>query len=85
MTYVFLNILFCLSVAFGSQVLGYDSVGMSDLALSGAHDRPLRAAKRNHDLGRRDVKGCLSHDHRLHYVDGKVAHKALIPVLIPLP
>ena len=85
MIYMFLNILFCLSAAFAPQVLGYDIVGISDLALSGAHDRPLRAAKRNHDLGRRDVKGCLSHDHHLHYVDGKVAHKALIPGLTSLP
>ena len=81
MMHMFLNILFCLSAAFPYQVLGYDSVGMSDLALSGAHDRPLRAAKRIHGLDRRDVKGCLSHDHHLHYVDGKVAYKALIPGL----
>ena len=33
--------------------------------------RRLRAAKRRHELGIRDVKGCLQYDHNLHYLDGE--------------
>ena len=33
--------------------------------------RRLRAAKRSHGLGARDVKSCLKYDHSLHYLDGK--------------
>jgi len=50
----------------------------SVLALNydGAHDqvvpeRKLRAAKRSHKLSSRQVKGCLSYDHQLHYLDGE--------------
>ncbi|KAL9130521.1 MAG: hypothetical protein Q9175_007004, partial [Cornicularia normoerica] len=32
-------------------------------------ERRLRAAKRSHELGVRDVKGCLKYDHNLHYLD----------------
>lgn len=34
-------------------------------------ERRLRAAKRSHELGARDVKGFLQYDHNLHYLDGK--------------
>jgi hypothetical protein len=73
-----LHTTFLFSAALVSQVLGSDSVWNSDLAVNGAHDRLLRAAKRDNGLGRRDVKGCLSHNHHLHYVDGKGAHDFLI-------
>ena len=33
--------------------------------------RRLRAAKRSHELGARDVEDCLKYDHDLHYLDGK--------------
>ena len=33
--------------------------------------RRLRAAKRSHELGPRDVKDCLKYEHSLHYLDGK--------------
>ena len=33
------------------------------------HVRSLRAAKKSGKLSQRDVKGCLSHDHHLHYLD----------------
>ena len=33
--------------------------------------RQLRAAKRSHELGARDVEGCLKYDHDLHYLDGR--------------
>lgn len=72
-----LHTTFWLSAALVSQVFGSDSIWNTDLAVNGAHDRLLRAAKRD-GLGRRDVKGCLSNDHHLHYVDGKGAHDFLI-------
>ena len=78
MLYTTLNILLLLSATFASQFLSHDNVGMSEFALNGAYDRPLRAAKRSHEIGKRDVKGCLSHGHHLHYVDGEDAHTFLI-------
>ena len=36
-------------------------------------ERRLRAARRSHELGARDVEGCLKYDHNLHYLDGKYA------------
>ena len=33
--------------------------------------RRLSAALRSHELGTRDVEGCLKYDHDLHYLDGK--------------
>ena len=33
--------------------------------------RQLKAAKRSHELGVRDVEGCLKYDHDLHYLDGE--------------
>ena len=33
--------------------------------------RRLTAAVRSHELGARDVEGCLKYDHDLHYLDGK--------------
>lgn len=37
-------------------------------------ERRLRAAKRSHELGARDVKGCLKYDYNLHYLDGEYGH-----------
>lgn len=37
-------------------------------------ERSLKAAKRSHELGPRDVKGCLRYDHNLDYLDGKFKH-----------
>ena len=33
--------------------------------------RQLRAAKRSHELGARDVEGCLRDNHNLYYLDGR--------------
>lgn len=40
--------------------------------------RRLSAAKRSHELGARDVEGCLRYDHDLHYLDGKYDHFASV-------
>lgn len=41
-------------------------------------ERKLRAAKRNDKLSRREVKGCLRHDHELHYLDSKQSTHPII-------
>ena len=33
--------------------------------------RRLRAAKRSHELGARDVEGCLRYEHNMDYLDGR--------------
>ena len=47
-----------------------DTSAVNDAALNGDYSRPLRAARKRQDLSTRGLKGCLSHDHLLHYVDG---------------
>lgn len=58
-----------------NEVLSLSNVIVRDLepdtVLPG---RQLRAAKRSHELGVREVKGCLQYDHNLHYLDGELPH-----------
>jgi len=72
MTVISFSILLLISIVSFQPVLGSDGVfardvALQDLAVTG---RGLRAAQRGEKLGRRDVKGCLRHDHQLHYLDG---------------
>lgn len=50
-----------------------NDAAVSQLAPSEDYNRPLRAARRVQELYTRNLKGCLSHNHLLHYVDGKNA------------
>ena len=64
-------LLYFLILANDILTLGHVIARDSELDASTLPERRLRAAKRNHDLGARDVKGCLRYDHNLHYLDGK--------------
>ena len=63
-------------VIFANEALSLDNVLVRDLGHEDAilPERRLRAVKRSHELGTRDVKGCLQYDHNLHYLDGKYGH-----------
>ena len=63
--------LFLLSLVFANKALAFRT------GAEGVPERRLTAAKRSHELGTRDLKGCLSHDHRLHYVDGEYDSQSL--------
>ena len=58
---------------FANEVSSLDNIIVRDLEPGDTllPQRRLRAAKRSHELGARDVKGCLRYDHNLHYLDGK--------------
>ena len=63
-------------LVFGNKVLSLSNVIVRDLDLEDTvlPGRQLRAAKRSHELGIREVKGCLQYDHNLHYLDGEFPH-----------
>ena len=52
-------------------------VGSGDTMLP---KRQLSAARLSHELGARDVEGCLRYDHNLHYLDGKYDTSPLLIV-----
>ncbi|KAL9066955.1 MAG: hypothetical protein Q9161_007199 [Pseudevernia consocians] len=56
---------------FANEVSSLDNIIVRDLEPGDTllPQRRLRAAKRSHELGARDVKGCLRYDHNLHYLD----------------
>ena len=58
---------------FANEALSLGNVIVRDLENGEAMvpERRLRAAKRSHEIGARDVKGCLRYDHDLHYLDGR--------------
>lgn len=63
-------------VLFANEALSLGNVIVRDLEPGDTMlpERRLRAAKRNHELGARDVKGCLQYNHNLHYLDGKYGY-----------
>ena len=50
-----------------------NNAAVSQIAPNEIYNQPLRAARRIRELSTRNLKGCLSHDHHLHYVDGENA------------
>lgn len=62
-----------ISFVWMQEVLSLASAAVGDpvSAGPGVAERRLSAAKRSDKLGRRNVKGCLRHDHELHYLDGE--------------
>lgn len=50
-----------------------NDAAVSQFAPNEDYNRPLRAARRIQELTTRNMKGCLSHNHLLHYVDGENA------------
>lgn len=64
----------------GNKVLSLSDVIVRDLepADTMLPGRRLRAAKRTHELGIRDVKGCLQYDHHLHYLDGEFSYSSIV-------
>lgn len=58
---------------YASEALCLGNLIVRDVAADGTMPpkRRLSAAKRSHELGARDVGGCLRYDHDLHYLDGK--------------
>ena len=73
MTHLLFHTFLLYFLIFANNVLSLGRVIVRDSSIDASTlpERRLRAAKRNHDLGARDVKGCLRYDHNLHYLDGK--------------
>ena len=73
MTLLLCHLLLSYSLLFAHGVYGLKNLIVRD----GEPDdtllpkRRLTAAIRSHELGARDVQGCLKYDHNLHYLDGK--------------
>lgn len=61
------------STAFTLHVATSNDAAVSQFAPKEDYNRPLRAARRIQELTIRNMKGCLSHNHLLHYVDGENA------------
>ena len=75
---ILIRTLLLLSFIFANEGLSFDNGAISDGSLQGVPERRLRAAKKDHELAARDLKGCLSHEHHLHYVDGESIHDDFI-------
>ena len=60
-----------LPTALTLHVAASDNAAVSQFAPNEVYNRPLRAARRYQELSTRNLKGCLSHDYHLHYVDGE--------------
>ena len=67
--------LFCallfLPTALTLDVPTSDNLAGSQIAPHEVYNRPMRAARKYQELSTRSLKGSLSHDHHLHYVDGE--------------
>ena len=71
MIFNFVHALLLLPTALTLHVPISDNAAVSQFAPNEVSNRPLRAARRVRELSTRNLKGCLSHDHYLHYVDGE--------------
>ena len=71
MIFNFLRALLFLPTALTLHVPTSDHAAGSQFTPNEVYNRPMRAARMYQELSTRHLKGCLSHDHHLHYVDGK--------------
>ena len=71
MIFNFFRALLFLPTALTLHVPTSDNAAVSHIAPNEIYNRPLRAARRIREVSTRSPKGCLSHDHHLHYVDGE--------------
>ena len=78
MIFKFFRALLFLPTAFTLHVLTSDNAAGSQFTPNEVYNRPMRAARRYQELSTRNLKGCLSHDHHLHYVDGETI-TAILP------
>lgn len=66
-----------LPIALTLHVPTSNNAAVSQFAPNEVYNRPMRAARRIQELSTRNLKGCLSHDHHLHYVDGEITPATL--------
>ena len=71
MIFNIVHVLLFLSTALTLHVQASNDGAASQFAPNEDYNRPLRAARRIQELTTRTMKGCLSHNHLLHYVDGE--------------
>ena len=77
MIFNLIYMLLFLPTALTSHVSTSDDAAVSQFAPNEDYNRPLRAARRIQELTTRNTKGCLSHNHLLHYVDGEKAPETI--------
>ena len=73
MLFNIVHALLFLPTALALHVQTSNDAAASQFAPNDDYNRPLRAARRIQELTTRNMKGCLSHNHLLHYVDGENA------------